>query len=85
MIPRLSLGGVLVFDDIVDPQHPYLRDVFRQAVEEDGGLVAGEFVQLGFGVVLAVRAQPTRQRASPRDEAMDRLRSVRRALGRLKR
>ena len=82
VIPHLSLGGALVFDDIVHPQHPYLIDVWRHAVAEDGGLVAREFVELGFGVAVAVRARPPRPRPTLKDEAVGRLRDVRRALDR---
>ena len=28
--PRLSVGGVLVFDDLAHPQHPYLADVWER-------------------------------------------------------
>jgi predicted O-methyltransferase YrrM len=88
VIPRLSLGGVLVFDDIVHPLHPYLLDVWRHAVAEDGGLSAAEYVELGFGVGLAVRMRPPRDRASLPKEAVhvarSRLRDVKHALGRLR-
>jgi predicted O-methyltransferase YrrM len=73
VIPRLSLGGILVFDDIVHPEHPYLVDVWRQAIEEDGGLVAAEYGDLGYGVAFAVRAGPTR----PRDRAREALAAAR--------
>jgi len=53
--PRLSLGGVLVFDDVTHPQHPYLLDVWHQAIEEDGGLLSHEFTELGYGVAVALR------------------------------
>jgi predicted O-methyltransferase YrrM len=85
VIPRLSLGGVLVFDDIVHPEHPYLRDVFRHAVEEDGGLVAGAYTELGYGVAVAVRARPASGPRPLRREAVTRLRSLRRAVGRYSR
>jgi predicted O-methyltransferase YrrM len=85
VIARLSLGGVLVFDDIVHPLHPYLLEVWRHAVAEDGGLVAREFVELGYGVGVAVRARPRAPRASIRGEAVARLRDARRAIRRLSR
>jgi predicted O-methyltransferase YrrM len=85
VIPRLSLGGALVFDDLAHPQHSYLVEVWRRAVQEDGGLVAAEFVELGYGVGVAVRAQPPRPRESPVREAMARMRGLRRAVGRLTR
>lgn len=85
VIPRLSLGGALVFDDIVHPDHPYLIDVWRHAVEEDGGLVAREFLELGYGVAVAIRQRPARQRPSLGDEAIDRLRQAKRSIERFAR
>jgi hypothetical protein len=56
VLPRLAVGGVLVFDDIGHAL-PWLGDVFRHAVSEDGGLVATGYTELGFGVGVAVRAR----------------------------
>lgn len=84
VIPRLSLGGVLVFDDIVHPDLRHLTDVWRQAVAEDGGLVAAEYTEVGFGVGFAVRAAPPRPREPLAKEivaaARGKLRSLRKAL-----
>jgi len=55
VLPRLSMGGVIVFDDISHPQHSYLLNTWRKAVAEDGGLASHEFTELGYGVALAVR------------------------------
>ncbi|APR85737.1 Glycosyltransferase [Minicystis rosea] len=89
VIPRLSLGGILVFDDIVHPLHPYLVDVWRSAVAEDGGLSAGEYAELGYGVAFAVRTRPSRERAPFAKEAAravrSRLRAVGQAIGRIPR
>lgn len=82
VIPRLSLGGVLVFDDITHPEHPYLLDVWRHAVSEDGGLAAKEFLELGYGVGVAVRQRPAKQRPTLKTEAATRLRQAKRAIGR---
>lgn len=82
VIPRLSLGGVLVFDDIAHPEHPYLLDVWRHAITEDGGLAAKEFVELGYGVAVAVRQRPAKQRPTLKAEAASRLREAKRAIGR---
>jgi predicted O-methyltransferase YrrM len=84
VIPRLSVGGVIVFDDIVHPKHPYLAEVWRRAVAEDGGLTAGEYGELGYGVAFAVRAQPPRAREPLAREAVraarGQLTAIRRAL-----
>lgn len=55
VLPRLSMGGAIVFDDISHPQHPYLIKTWRKALDEDGGLASYEFTELGYGVAFAVR------------------------------
>src|SRR5258708_13799218 len=55
VLPRLSMGGVIVFDDVSHPEHPYLMKTWRTAVTEDGGLASYEFTELGYGVAFAVR------------------------------
>lgn len=83
VLPRLSVGGAIVFDDIAHPQHAYLRDVWRRACREDGGLVAHEFAELGYGVAFAVRARPAgdvRQRMRRFAGARGVLRELRRRL-----
>jgi predicted O-methyltransferase YrrM len=84
VIPRLSLGGVLVFDDVGDPAHPELANVFRRAVAEDGGLVATGYTELGFGVGVAVRARAPANRPSRPAvrEVIAGARSLRRSLNR---
>jgi len=32
VLPRLKVGGALVFDDLVHPKHSYLRDVWREVI-----------------------------------------------------
>jgi predicted O-methyltransferase YrrM len=82
VIPHLALGGVLVFDDIADPAHPELLNVFRHAVAEDGGLRSAEYTELGFGVGVAVRARPARPAEHGRREVIARARSLRRVINR---
>jgi predicted O-methyltransferase YrrM len=82
VIPHLSLGGALVFDDIAHPDHPCLVDVWRHAVAEDGGLRAIELPELGYGGAVAVRQRPARQRPSLKAEAATRLRDAKRAIER---
>jgi len=55
VLPHLALGGVIVFDDIVHPSHPYLLKVWQQALEEDGGIRSALFTELGYGVAVGVR------------------------------
>jgi len=64
VLPRLSVGGVIVFDDIAHPQHPYLMKSWRKAVQQDGGLASYEFTELGYGIGFAVRKSESRLRRS---------------------
>lgn len=55
VLPRLKVGGVLVFDDIVHPQHGYLYDVWKFYSRENNRFISWEFDDLGYGVAVAVR------------------------------
>jgi len=55
VLPRLRVGGALVFDDIRHPAHPELHDVWRRTVTAERRYVTWEFDELGYGVALAVR------------------------------
>jgi predicted O-methyltransferase YrrM len=55
VMPRLRIGGALVFDDISHPAHPYLFDVWRDVVASDRRFSTWEFDDVGYGVAVAVR------------------------------
>ena len=55
VIPRLALGGILVFDDIAHPDHPYLLNVWRRALGKFPMLSGYEFTEIGYGVAFAIR------------------------------
>ena len=55
VIPHLAVGGVLVFDDIAHPEHPYLLSVWRTALSQFPCLSGYEFTEMGYGVAFAVR------------------------------
>ncbi len=55
VIPHLAPGGVIVFDDVCHPYHPYLIDVWRKAIAGDSSLIAYEFTEFGYGVAFAVK------------------------------
>jgi len=55
VLPRLRIGGALIFDDIAHPSHPWLRDVWRRSVVKNRRFSTWEFGDLGFGVGIAVR------------------------------
>lgn len=54
VLPRLKIGGVLVFDDITHPSHPYLMDVWHQVLS-DPRFTKWEYTDLGYGVAFAIR------------------------------
>jgi predicted O-methyltransferase YrrM len=54
VLPRLTVGGALVFDDNSHPSHPYLRDVWRRATH-DRRYSTWLFDDVGYGVAVAVR------------------------------
>jgi len=55
VIPYLSVGGVLVFDDIAHPAHPYLLGVWRKVLAKFPFLAGYEYVDAGYGVAFAIR------------------------------
>ncbi len=55
VMPRLKLGGALVFDDICHPAHPYLLPVWQETVAGDPRFTTWQFTDLGYGVALAIR------------------------------
>jgi len=55
IIPRLRVGGILVFDDIAHHQHPYLQRVWNQIVKKHQYFSTYEFTELGYGVAFAIR------------------------------
>ena len=55
VLPRLKIGGAIVFDDTAHPKHPGLYDVWRRMVEEDRRFSTFNYVSAGFGVGFALR------------------------------
>ena len=55
VLPRLNIGGVLVFDDTRHPAHPELHDVWHSVVGSQRRYATWEFDDVGYGVALAVR------------------------------
>jgi predicted O-methyltransferase YrrM len=55
VMPRLKIGGALVFDDICHPKHPGLADVWRRMVEDDRRFTIYNFKSVGYGVGFAIR------------------------------
>lgn len=55
VLPRLSEGGVVVLDDIVHPQHPYLETLWDEMIGADSNYSSAKYRALGYGVAVAVR------------------------------
>ncbi len=54
VIPHLASGGILVFDDISHPSHPYLLNCWRRATAIHPNLLTYEYVETGYGIAFAV-------------------------------
>lgn len=55
VMPRLKVGGALIFDDISNPSHPELAGVWHDVVASRLGYSTFTFSELGFGVGVAIR------------------------------
>ena len=55
VMPRLKIGGALVFDDVSNESHPELRQVWRDTVVARPEFSTFTFDEIGFGVGVAVR------------------------------
>lgn len=55
VLPHLAIGGVLVFDDIIHPAHPYLENVWMTTVGKSSNFSCWTFKELGFGIAIAIR------------------------------
>ncbi|MGE3274101.1 MAG: class I SAM-dependent methyltransferase [Vicinamibacterales bacterium] len=55
VMPRVRVGGALVFDDISNVSHPELRRVWNETVGADPRWAAWSFDEVGFGVAFAIR------------------------------
>ncbi|MEW5868460.1 MAG: class I SAM-dependent methyltransferase [Chloroflexota bacterium] len=55
VIPRLNIGGAIVFDDISHPNHPYLAEVWKKVVSSNPRFTTWEYTELGYGVAVGIR------------------------------
>ena len=55
VLPRLRIGGAIVFDDIAHPAHPALMEVWRRTVKSQSCMSCYEFTELGYGVAFGIR------------------------------
>ncbi|HEX7140746.1 MAG TPA: class I SAM-dependent methyltransferase [Vicinamibacterales bacterium] len=57
VLPRLKIGGALVFDDLSNSAHPELERVWEVTVVADRRFSTFSFTDVGFGVGIAVRRE----------------------------
>lgn len=55
VLPRLKIGGALVFDDVSNPAHPELAGVWTDLFTRYTKFSAFTFTEIGYGVGFAIR------------------------------
>ncbi len=55
VMPRVKIGGALIFDDVSNPSHPELRRVWSETIASRPDFSTFTFDEIGFGIGLAVR------------------------------
>lgn len=55
VIQRLKVGGFLVFDDISNPSHLYLKKVWQKTVKNNKRFMTYCFDELGYGITFAIK------------------------------
>lgn len=55
VLPKLAIGGAVVFDDICHPSHPGLREVWNRSVCRDKRFSSCTYDDAGYGVGFAIR------------------------------
>lgn len=55
VLPRLKVGGVLVFDDICSYEHPYLQKVWTKMVANNPQFSTFTYNEMGLGVGFAIK------------------------------
>jgi predicted O-methyltransferase YrrM len=57
VIPRLKVGGALVFDDICSQYHPELGPLWRAVTADAQKFSSYSFTDAGFGIGFAIKKQ----------------------------
>lgn len=55
VLPRLSIGGAIVFDDVCHPAHPELHQIWCDLVAGDRRFSSWMYDEVGYGVAFAIR------------------------------
>lgn len=54
-LSRLKLGGVILLDDIVHPQHRYLETLWDELITNNDNFSSMKYSELGYGIAFAIR------------------------------
>lgn len=76
VLPRIKVGGVLVFDDIRHPKHPWLERVWDVVVGTNPNFRTAKYTALGYGVAVAVRHADERRHDEIVGDELHRLRTL---------
>lgn len=55
VLPRIKIGGAVVFDDLCHPKHLYLQEVWQGLVVNDSRFTSWTCTDIGYGVGFALR------------------------------
>ena len=55
VIPKIKIGGLLVFDDIDNPNHRVLTKVWDRHIKNSKRFISYEFMGVGLGVGFAIK------------------------------
>ena len=55
VIPRLKVGGFLVFDDITNPSHMHLKKVWNKIVCNSNRFQSFSFEEIGYGIAFGIK------------------------------
>jgi len=55
VLPRLNVGGAIVFDDVCHPAHPDLGEIWQDIVVADSRFSSFTYSDCGYGVGFAIR------------------------------
>ena len=55
VIPKLKVGGLLVFDDIINPWHTQLNRLWKKMIEKNKRFLSYSFKDSGYGIGVAIK------------------------------
>lgn len=54
-IPRIKVGGFIVFDDICNPYHMHLKKVWKKTIANSNRFQTYSFEELGYGIAYGIK------------------------------